>query len=77
MQISPMDRWLVYELSIPSGENDIIPLLTLTLTTITSKQLQNKQASRPPHVYITMQPPSKIAVGKILIVKCTRLNTNL
>ncbi len=32
----------------------------------------NKQASRPPHVHITMQPPSKITV-----IKCTRLITNL
>ncbi len=37
-------------LSIFFGENGSIPLLTLTLTTITSMQLLNKQASRPLHV---------------------------
>jgi hypothetical protein len=71
MQISPLDGWLVYTLSFPSKENGTIPLLT----TITSMLLQNKQASGPPDVYITMQPPSKITVCKIPIVKC--LNTNL
>ncbi len=72
MQISPLGGWLVSALSISNGENGKIPLLTLTLTTITSMQLQNKQASRPPHVHTTMQPQAKL-----LYAKCTRLNTNL
>ncbi len=63
MQISPLDGCLVSALSI--GENCTIPLLTLTLTTITSTHLQNKQASRPPHVHITLQPLSKITVCKM------------
>ncbi len=37
----------------------------LTLLTTTSMQLQNQQASRPPHVHTTMQPPSKIIVFKM------------
>ncbi len=45
-----------------SGTN---PLLPLTLTTITSMQIQDKQASRPLHVHTTMQPPSQM-----LYVKC-------
>ncbi len=71
MQISP---WAVRTVvpRFPVGENGSIPLLTLTLTTITSMQLLNKQASRPLHVDTTMQPPSKNTVHR-----CTRLNTNL
>ncbi len=65
MQISPLDGWLVSALSIPIGENATISLLTLTLTTIMSIHLQNKQASRPPHLHITMQPLSKITVYKM------------
>jgi hypothetical protein len=72
MQISPLGGWLVFALSISIGENGSIPLLTLTLTTITSMQLLHKQASRPLHVHTTMQLPSKITV-----YKCTRLNTYL
>jgi hypothetical protein len=53
----------------PHGENGSNPLLTLTLTTITSMQIQNKQASTPHHAHSTMQPPSKITY-----VKCTRVN---
>jgi hypothetical protein len=49
----------------PHGENGSKPLLTLTLTTITSMQIQNKQASTPHHVHSTMQPPSKITVCKM------------
>jgi hypothetical protein len=52
----------VSALSISIGENGSFPLLTLTLTTITSMQIQNKHASRPLHVNTTMQPPSKITV---------------
>jgi hypothetical protein len=37
----------------------LIPLLALTLTTITSMQLQNKQASRKLHVHTTVQPPKQ------------------
>ncbi len=33
-----------------------------------SMQLQDKQASRPPHVHITMQPPSKITVCSLFNV---------
>ncbi len=49
----------------PHGENGSNPLLTLTLTTITSVLIQNKQASTPHHVHSTMQPPSKITVCKM------------
>jgi hypothetical protein len=66
--------WLVSALSIPSGENGAIPLLTLTLTTITSVQLQNKQASIPPHVHITSRCNPQ---AELLYVKCTRLNPSL
>ncbi len=52
-------------LSIPIRGYGSNPLLTLTLTTITSMQLQIKQASRQPHVHITMQPPSKTTVCKM------------
>jgi hypothetical protein len=45
MQISPLGSWLVSALSISIGEIDSIPLLTLTLITITSMQLLHKQAS--------------------------------
>ncbi len=69
---SPLVGWLVSALSIPIGENGKIPLLTLTLTTITPMQLQNKHASRPLHVLTTMQPQSKL-----MYVKCSRTNTNL
>ncbi len=69
MQISPLSGWLVSALSISIGENDSFPLLTLTLTTITSMQIQNKQASsRPLHVHTTMQPPSKITVCKCTVL---------
>jgi hypothetical protein len=54
------------------GESSIL-LLTLTLTTITSMQILNKQASRPLHVHTTMQPPVNITTYN----KFTRLNTNL
>ncbi len=61
---------IVSALSISIGETGSIPLLTLTLTTITAMQLLHKQASRPLHVHTTMQLQSKITV-----YKCTRLNT--
>ncbi len=77
MQISPLDDWLVSALSIPIGENGPISLLTLTLTTIMSIQLQNKQASRPTHVHINMQPSSKIKKYVCMYVKGTRLITNV
>jgi hypothetical protein len=54
VQISPLGGWLVSALSISIGENGSISLLTLTLTTITSMQLLNKQASRSLHVRTTM-----------------------
>jgi hypothetical protein len=54
----------------PVGRMAKIPLLTLTLTTITSMQLQNKQASRPPHVHTTMQPPSKTTVCNMYSSQC-------
>ncbi len=41
-----------------------------------SMLLRNKQASRPPHVHTTMQPPSN-PQAKLLYLKCTRLNTSL
>ncbi len=66
LQISPLGGCLVSALSIPIEENGTFPLLTLT--TITSMLLQNKQASRPLHVHTTMQPQAKL-----LYVKCTRL----
>ncbi len=56
MQISALDGWLVSALSIL--ENGSFPLLTLTLTIITSMQLEIKQASsRPPrpHHHVTLQ----------------------
>ncbi len=57
---------LVSALSIPMHvENGSNPLLTLTLTTITSMQTQNKQASTPLHVHSTMQPLSKITVYRM------------
>ncbi len=46
---------IVSALSIPIGENGSIHLLTLTLTTITSMQLQNKQASAD---HFTSTPPN-------------------
>ncbi len=57
-------------LSIPIGEKGSIPLLTLTLTTIMSMQLQNKHTSRPLHHQGT---PNQ----HYCIKKCTRLNNNL
>jgi hypothetical protein len=39
----------------------------LTPTTITPMQLLIKQASRPPHVHITMHPPSKILYINVLV----------
>jgi hypothetical protein len=50
--------------------NGTIPQLTLTLTTMTLRQLQNKQASRPLHVHTTMQPPSKHTVRKMYSYQC-------
>ncbi len=70
--ISPLGGWLVSALSISDGKNGSIPLLTLTLTTITSMQRLNKQAFRLLQVHTTLQPPSKITV-----CKRTRLNTYL
>ncbi len=65
MQISTLGSSLVSALAIPVREYGTIPLMTLTLTTITSMQLPNKQASRPLHIHTTIQPPSKITVCKI------------
>ncbi len=61
----PIGRWTSVRTVDPHGENGSNPLLTLTLTKITSLQIQNKQASTPHHVYSTMQPPSKITVFKM------------
>ncbi len=59
----PIGRWT--SVVDPHGENGSNPLLPLTLTTITSMQIQNKQDSTPRHVHSTMQPPSKITVCKM------------
>ncbi len=76
MRISPLGGWLVSALLIPVGEPGSIPLLTLTLTTITSMQLQNKQTSKPLHVHTNMQPPSKITVCKMYSSQCRLGNNN-
>ncbi len=52
-------------LLISFGENGTIPLVTLALTTITSMQIQKKQASRPLYVHTTVQPSSNITVCKM------------
>jgi hypothetical protein len=54
MQISPLGGCLVSALSIPIGANGTIPLLTLTLITITSMQLQTSKLSDN----LTSTPPS-------------------
>ncbi len=61
----PIGRWTGVRTIDPHGENGSNPLLTLTLTTITSMQIQNKKASTTHHVHFTMQPPSKITVCKM------------
>jgi hypothetical protein len=68
LPIGPLGCCLALALSIPIGENGTIPLLTLNLTTITSMQIQNEQASRPVHVHTTMQPWSKNNVWKNVLV---------
>jgi hypothetical protein len=67
MQISPLGGRLVSALSISIGENGSIPLLTLTLTTITSMQLLIKQAYRPLHVHTTMLPQAKLLYIIVLV----------
>ncbi len=63
----PIGRWTSVRTVDPHGANGSNPLLTLTLTTITSMQIQNKQASTPHHVHSTIQPSSKIIVCKIYL----------
>jgi hypothetical protein len=71
-QISPLGGCLVSALSIPIRENGTIPLLTLTLITITSMQLQT---SKLPD-YLTSTPPYN-PQAQLLYTKCIRLDTNL
>ncbi len=72
MQISPSGGWLVSALSITIREKGTIPLLTLTLTTITSMQLQNKQISKK--CLASWRPVTKIArilnTGLLFSVEC-------
>ncbi len=72
MQISPLGGCLVSALTISIGENGTIPLLSLTLITITSMQLQT---SKFPD-YLTSTPPYN-PQAQLLYTKCTRLNTTL
>jgi hypothetical protein len=68
MQISLLGGWLVSApsaLSMPIGEKGTISLLTLTLTTVTSIQLQSKQAFKPLYVHTSMQGRSKITSWKM------------
>ncbi len=63
----PIGRWTSVRTVDPHGENGSNPLLTLTLTTITSMQIQNKQASTPHHVHSTMPPKQNYCMYNVLV----------